>query len=52
MGKGEMKEVAEIIHIGMGGERRREVVSRIRELRKGFQKVEYSFRDSPAYSFR
>jgi glycine hydroxymethyltransferase len=52
MGKGEMREVAELIHIAMAGERKREVVSRIRELRKGFQKVKYSFKDSPAYSFR
>jgi glycine hydroxymethyltransferase len=51
MGRGEMVEVAEIIHIGMKGSKRREVVSRIRELRKGFQKVKYSFSDSPAYSF-
>jgi glycine hydroxymethyltransferase len=52
MGKGEMREVAETIHIAMAGERKREMVSRIRELRRGFQKVKYSFKDSPAYSFR
>ncbi|HMD79060.1 MAG TPA: serine hydroxymethyltransferase [Nitrososphaerales archaeon] len=52
MGKGEMREVAELIHIAMAGERKREVVSRIREIRRGFQKVKYSFKDSPAYSFR
>ncbi len=51
MGKGEMAEVAELIHEAMSGNRKREVVSRVRELRKGFQKVGYSFRDSPAYSF-
>jgi glycine hydroxymethyltransferase len=52
MGKGEMREVAEVIHLAMAGEHRREVVSRVRELRRGFQKVKYSFRDTPAYSFR
>jgi glycine hydroxymethyltransferase len=52
MGKGEMVEVAEILHSALVGERRREIVRQIRELRKGFQKVKYSFRDSPAYSFR
>jgi len=51
MGKSEMREIAEILHVGMGGEKKREVVGRIKELRKGFQKVKYSFRDTPAYSF-
>jgi glycine hydroxymethyltransferase len=51
MGKSEMKEIAELVHMGMEGTKKREVVARIKELRKGFQKVEYSFRDSPAYSF-
>ena len=52
MGKGEMTEVAELIHLAMMGEKKREVTQRIAELRKGFQKVKYSFRDSPAYFFR
>jgi glycine hydroxymethyltransferase len=51
MGKSEMKEIAEIVHLGMGGTKKRDVVVRIKELRKGYQKVKYSFRDSPAYSF-
>lgn len=51
MGKSEMKEVAEVIHIAMGGGKKRDVISRVREMRRGFQKVKYSFRDSPAYSF-
>jgi glycine hydroxymethyltransferase len=51
MGKSEMKEIAEIVHLALGGERKREVVGRIKDMRKGFQKVKYSFRDSPAYSF-
>ncbi len=51
MGKSEMKEVAELVHLGLSGAKKREVVSSIKELRKGFQKVRYSFRDTPAYSF-
>ena len=51
MGRSEMKEVAELVHLGLGGTKKNEVVSRVREMRKGFQKVRYSFRDSPAYSF-
>ena len=51
MGKSEMKEVAEIVHVALGGTKKREVVNRVKELRKGFQKVRYSFRDTGAYSF-
>lgn len=51
MGKGEMREIAELIHIAMEGGRKRQVVTRIMEMRRGFQNVKYSFRDSPAYSF-
>jgi glycine hydroxymethyltransferase len=52
MGRSEMKEIAEVVNLAMGGTKKREVVGRIRELRKGFQKVKYSFKDSPAYSFK
>ena len=52
MGKSEMKEIAELVHLGVGGSKKREVAGRVKELRKGFQKVKYSFRDTPAYSFR
>ncbi|MDA4119321.1 MAG: serine hydroxymethyltransferase [Thaumarchaeota archaeon] len=51
MGKSEMKETAEVVHLALGGTKKREVVGRIKELRRGFQKVKYSFKDSPAYSF-
>jgi glycine hydroxymethyltransferase len=51
MGKSEMKEIAELVHLGMTGTRKREVVARIRELRREFQTIKYSFSDSPAYSF-
>ena len=51
MGRSEMKEIAEIVHLGLGGTTKGAVVRRIAELRKGFQKVKYSFKDSPAYTF-
>lgn len=51
MDKSEMSEIARIIHLAMAGKKTREVRSRIKELRRGHQKVKYSFRDSPAYSF-
>jgi glycine hydroxymethyltransferase len=51
MGKSEMKEIAGILHVALGGEKKHEVIGRVKELRKGFQKVKYSFRDTPAYSF-
>jgi len=51
MGRSEMKEIADLVHLALGGTKKREVVLRIKELRRGFQKVKYSFRDSPAYSF-
>ncbi len=51
MGRSEMKEIAGIVRLALGGTKKREVTLRIKELRKGFQKVKYSFRDSPAYSF-
>jgi hypothetical protein len=51
MGKSEMKETAEVVRLALGGTKKREVIGRIRELRRGFQKVKYSFKDSPAYSF-
>lgn len=52
MGRGEMAEVAEILHLAMAGSRKREVVQRTKELRKAFQKIKYAFGDSPAYFFR
>ena len=51
MGRSDMEEVAEIVHLALGGTKKREVISRIKEMRRGFQKVRYSFRDTPAYSF-
>jgi len=52
MGKGEMAEVAEIIHSAMTGQKKNETIARVAEMRKGFQKVKYSFMESPAYFFR
>lgn len=52
MGRGDMKEVAAILHDAMSGTNQRRTVARIRALRKGFQKVKYTFESSPAYFFR
>jgi glycine hydroxymethyltransferase len=52
MGRGEMKEVAEILHGAMAGKDQKRTVARIRALRKGFQRVQYTFGSSPAYFFR
>ncbi len=52
MGRGEMREVARMLHLALTGAKKREVLGRVRELRKGFQKVGYSFGESPAYFFR
>lgn len=51
MGKGEMTEVAELVHLALGGNDKATVIGRVAELRKGFQTVGYSFGESPAYSF-
>ena len=52
MGKGEMVEVAELVRLAMTGEKKREMTQRIAEMRKRFQRVKYSFADSPACFFR
>ncbi len=51
MGRGEMKEVAEIIHMALAGKEKRGVSSRVKDLRKGFQTLKYTFGESPAYFF-
>ncbi len=52
MRKGEMKEVAEILHLALSAKNQSSVRHRISRLRKDFQTVEYTFRPSPAYFFR
>jgi glycine hydroxymethyltransferase len=52
MRKGEMREVAEILHGAMSGKKSRQTIARVKALRKGFQKVKYTFGSSPAYFFR
>ncbi|MDA4124856.1 MAG: serine hydroxymethyltransferase [Thaumarchaeota archaeon] len=52
MGREEMKEVARTLHQALAGAKKREVLGRVKELRKGFQTVGYSFGESPAYFFR
>ncbi len=52
MGKGEMVEVAEIIHTAMAGDNKREIIERVAQLRKSHQTIRYAFTESPAYFFR
>jgi len=52
MGKGEMREVAEIVHMAMAGQNKSKVLARVKELRKDFQSIKYTFGKSPAYFFR
>jgi glycine hydroxymethyltransferase len=52
MGRSEMKEVAQILHMAMASNEQKEVAARVKELRSGFQTVEYGFGESPAYFFR
>jgi glycine hydroxymethyltransferase len=51
MKKDEMKEVAEILHLALSSDKRAVVTNRVRELRKQFQQVHYSFQRSPAYFY-
>ncbi len=44
-------EVAEILHEAMAGKNKTQVKKRVRELRREFQTVGYSFGRSPAYLF-
>ncbi len=51
MGKSEMVEVAEILHMALSDESAQQVRRKIRELRGPFRKVRYSFKPSSAYFF-
>ena len=51
MTKGDIKEVAEILHLALGTKNHRLVRDRVSELRKNFQTVEYTFKPSSAYFF-
>jgi glycine hydroxymethyltransferase len=52
MGRSEMKEVAEIIHVALTTEKVDLVKKRVRALRRLHQRVKYSFDNSPAYFYR
>ncbi len=52
MRRGDIVEVAEIIHFALSTDGRREVKRRIHELRSSFKTVKYAFRPSPAYFFK
>jgi len=52
MGKSEMKEVAEVLHVALTTDKVELVKRRVRGLRRLHQRVKYSFDNSPAYFYR
>jgi len=52
MGKSEMKEVADVLHMALTTDKGEAVRKRVRSLRRLHQRVKYSFDDSPAYFYR
>jgi len=52
MGRNEMVEVAEILHLALSAERNREIKQRIHELRRTFKSARYSFDGPNAFSFK
>jgi len=52
MGKSEMKEVADVLHVALTTDKVELVKKRVLGLRRIHQKVKYSFDNSPAYFYR
>jgi glycine hydroxymethyltransferase len=52
MGKSEMEEVAEVLHMALTTDKVEVVKRRVRGLRRLHQRVKYSFDNSPAYFYR
>jgi len=52
MGKSEMKEVADALHVALTTDKVELVKRRVRGLRRLHQRVKYSFDNSPAYFYR
>jgi glycine hydroxymethyltransferase len=52
MGKSEMKEVADVLHVALTTDRVELVKRRVRGMRRLHQRVKYSFDNSPAYFYR
>ena len=52
MGKSEMKEVAEVLHLALTTDKVDAVKRQVRGLRRLHQRVKYSFDNSPAYFYR
>lgn len=52
MGKSEMKEVADVLHMALTTDKAEIVKKRVRGLRRLHQRVKYSFDNSPAYFYR
>ncbi len=51
MGKSEMQEVADILHLALTSDKTAEVKKRVLRLRKTHQEVHYSFKTTPAYFY-
>jgi glycine hydroxymethyltransferase len=51
MGRGEMKEIASILHDALGAKGPDKIRARVKGLRRDFQTVQYSFKPSAAYFF-
>jgi glycine hydroxymethyltransferase len=51
MGKDDMREVAEILHLALTTDQAAKVRKRVALLRKSHQKVKYSFQSTPAYFY-
>jgi glycine hydroxymethyltransferase len=51
MNRGDMREVAEILHLALTTDKASEVRKRVSRLRRSHQEVHYSFKKSPAYFF-
>jgi len=52
MGKSEMKEVADVLHVALTTDKVDAVKKRVRGLRRLHQRVKYSFDNSSAYFYR
>jgi glycine hydroxymethyltransferase len=52
MGKSEMKEVADALHVALTTDKVEAMKKRVRGMRRLHQRVKYSFDDAPAYFYR
>jgi glycine hydroxymethyltransferase len=52
MGKSEMREVADVLHVALTTDKVEAMKKRVRGMRRLHQRVKYSFDDAPAYFYR